>query len=134
MEERNGVISMSMLYTFQLRLDQRTRDILTRAAAADQKTDKPNCSQYIRTLILSRSGSMTEELAIELHQLRNQVSRIGNNLNQLARVANQTGNVQDAEMIQKEIGRLYEAFEDVKNGIEKKTGQKKNDTSAGTKE
>ena len=128
------MISMSLLYTFQLRLDQRTRDILTCVAAADQKTDKPNCSQYIRKLILSESGSMTEELAMELHQLRNQVSRIGNNLNQLARVANQTGNAQDAEMIQKEISRLYEVFEDVKNRIEKKIGQKKDDSSARTKE
>ena len=128
------MISMSMLYTFQLRLNQRTKDILIRAAAADQKTDKPNCSQYIRKLILSGSGSMTEELAMELHQLRNQISRIGNNLNQLARVANQTGNMQDAEMIQKEIGQLYEALEDVKNRIEKIIGQKKDDISAGTKE
>lgn len=77
---------------------------------------------------------MTEELAMELHQLRNQISRIGNNLNQLARVANQTGNMQDAEMIQKEIGQLYEALEDVKNRIEKIIGQKKDDISAGTKE
>lgn len=124
---------MSMLYTFQLRLDQRTREILIRAAAADQKTDKPNCSQYIRKLILSGSGSMTEELAMELHQLRNQVSRIGNNLNQLARVANQTGNAQDAEMIREEIERIYGEFEDIKYRIEKKTGQKKDDSSARTK-
>ena len=127
------MISMSMLYTFQLRLDQRTREILIRAAAADQKTDKPNCSQYIRKLILSGSGSMTEELAMELHQLRNQVSRIGNNLNQLARVANQTGNAQDAEMIREEIERIYGEFEDIKYRIEKKTGQKKDDSSARTK-
>ena len=77
---------------------------------------------------------MTEELAMELHQLRNQVSRIGNNLNQLARVANQTGNMQDAEMIQEEIDQIYKMFEDVKNHIEKKMSQKKDDSSARTKE
>lgn len=76
---------------------------------------------------------MTEELAMELHQLRNQVSRIGNNLNQLARVANQTGNAQDAEMIREEIERIYGEFEDIKYRIEKKTGQKKDDSSARTK-
>ena len=77
---------------------------------------------------------MTEELAMELHQLRNQVSRIGNNLNQLARVANQTGNAQDAEMIREEIERIYGEFEDIKYRIEKKIGQKKEDSSARTKE
>ena len=114
-------MDMSKSCVFHFRLDKRAKDALIRAAAADQKTDKPNCSKYLRKLILSGSGSMTEELAMELHQLRNQVSRIGNNLNQLARVANQTGKVQDAELIQEEIGRLYEVFDGVKERIAEKT-------------
>ena len=106
-----------------VRLDQHTKVLLYQAAAEDQKTDKPNISKYIRKLIINSNGkAVPQETAIELHQLRNQVIRIGNNLNQMARVANETGVCADSAQIRAEMEKIYQAFSELREVIESRRG------------
>ena len=46
-------------------------------------------SKYLRALIMKRP--ICEKLPIDYYRMLTELSRIGNNLNQIARIANQTG-------------------------------------------
>ena len=108
---------MAKNHELHIRIDQLTRDALIHAAAKDQNTENPNISKYLRKLILENDITLSQEVAAELHILRNQVIRIGNNLNQMARVANETGMAAEVECITKEMNALYKLFETVQKSM-----------------
>lgn len=71
-----------------IRMDDKTWQLLSDAAAREQNTDTPNISKYVRALIGKTSHGVTDDLVSAIHALENQIIRIGNNINQIARSAN----------------------------------------------
>lgn len=73
---------------FELRLDERLRRYLFELASEAQQTQEPNCSEYIRDMLLEKHDGVNKEILCQLHELENQIKRIGNNVNQIARAVN----------------------------------------------
>ena len=111
---------MSKDYEIHIRLEQRTRDALIQAASRDQKSEKPNISKYIRKMVLEQKESTSQAVALELHALRNQMIRIGNNINQIARIANETGKMEESEKLCEYLMTLYQMFDALRSSISAK--------------
>lgn len=75
--------SMKRFCRLEVRLSQEEYDTLQR----DRQKCNLTQSQYLRSLIMRRE--IRERLPIDYHHMLTEISRIGNNLNQIARIANQ---------------------------------------------
>ncbi|MFV0362419.1 MAG: plasmid mobilization relaxosome protein MobC [Suipraeoptans sp.] len=69
----------------ELRVTDKTRNILHEQSSEKQQTNKPNYSEYVRDLIHRDNGDFSHSKNEELEVLNSQIARIGNNLNQLTR-------------------------------------------------
>lgn len=74
---------MKRFCRLEVRLSQEEYDTLQR----DRQKCNLTQSQYLRSLIMKRE--IRERLPIDYHHMLTEISRIGNNLNQIARIANQ---------------------------------------------
>lgn len=67
---------------FNLRIDKETREVLKRESA-DAKIGE---SEYIRRLIISRN--ISNDALLDIRKCIVEINRIGNNINQIARMMN----------------------------------------------
>lgn len=74
---------MNRSYRLEVRLSQEEYDTLQ----CDMRRCNLTQSQYLRALIMKRE--IRERLPIDYYHMLTELSRIGNNLNQIARIANQ---------------------------------------------
>lgn len=74
---------MKRFCRLEVRLSQEEYDTLQR----DRQKCNLTQSQYLRSLIMKRE--IRERLPIDYHHMLTEISRIGNNLNQIARITNQ---------------------------------------------
>lgn len=74
---------MKRFCRLEVRLSQEEYDTLQR----DRQKCNLTQSQYLRSLIMRRE--IRERLPIDYHHMLTEISRIGNNINQIARIANQ---------------------------------------------
>ena len=75
---------------FTIRLSEKEEEMMK--ASADANGLKP--SEYVRELIL-HGGAVDITVATDRRDLINQVSRVGNNINQLTRLANEEKKAED---------------------------------------
>lgn len=88
-------------------------DIEYKKIIDDSKKEKTTISDHIRKLILG--AKLKEKPGIEFYNVMNEMSRIGNNLNQIAKKANEL-NIVDRE--QYKI--LADEWKDFSNQVKKK--------------
>ena len=88
-------------------------DIEYKKIIDDSKKEKTTISDHIRKLILG--AKLKEKPGIEFYNVMNEMSRIGNNLNQIAKKANEL-NIVDKE--QYKI--LADEWKDFSNQVKKK--------------
>lgn len=89
---------------FTLRLSETEREQVTREADASGLNE----SEYVRQLI-KHGGTVDTSLAKDRRDLINQVSKIGNNYNQMVKVANGCGYVMNSTM-----QKANDLFEEIK--------------------
>ena len=69
-----------------------------------------NASEYARTVLFSRQMPPTVVDRSTLREVAVELTRVGNNLNQLARVANTTGQIRSETALQALLDQIAEAM------------------------
>jgi hypothetical protein len=79
------------------------------------KVEKSNSTQseFLRSLI-SEKEIVVIEFGVEIFK---ELGRIGNNLNQLAKIANTNGSIEEIEMLKKQIKGLSELRKEIKSKL-----------------
>jgi hypothetical protein len=80
---------------FTVRLSEGEREQVNK----DAESNGLNPSEYVRELVL-HGGSVDKSLKIDRRDLINQISRVGNNVNQLTHLANSERSVSDHAIMQ----------------------------------
>ena len=95
-----------------IRIQVRLNDIEYAKLLDDIAKSKENISDYIRKLILGKD--IKEKPDYEFYEVMKQLSKIGVNLNQIAKKANQTNKI-DKDYYKNEAEIWHKFSEDIKN-------------------